>query len=96
MTRYTLWGMNAFMVEYLVQTPAQLAPVLAGARKSRKLTQKSAGTLVGLLPKTISGLESAPEKSSLASLFKLLSALELEMVLRPKSRRGGASQPGEW
>ena len=84
------------MVEYLVQTPAQLAPVLAGARKSKKLTQKSAGALVGLLPKTISGLESVPEKSSLASLFKLLSALEIEMVLRPKNLRGRATPPGEW
>jgi HTH-type transcriptional regulator/antitoxin HipB len=84
------------MVEYFIQTPAQLAPVLVGARKSKKLTQKSAGTLVSLLPKTISGLESAPEKSSLASLFKLLSALELEMVLRPKNQRGGSSQPEQW
>ena len=84
------------MIEYLVQTPAQLAPVLAGVRKSKKLTQKSAGALVGLLPKTISGVESVPEKSSLASLFKLLSALEIEMVLRPKNLRGRATQPGEW
>ncbi len=84
------------MAEYVVQTPAQLGPVLAGARRSRKLTQKSAGDLVGLLPKTISRLETSPEGSSLASLFRLLSALELEMVLRPKKPSGEKNLSAEW
>lgn len=41
---------------------------------------------VGLLPKTISALDSDPRRSSVASLFKLLSTLDLELVLKPKSK----------
>jgi HTH-type transcriptional regulator / antitoxin HipB len=71
----------------------QLAMVLNGFRKKRKLTQKQAAEKVGLLPKSISAMEHHPEKSSLESLFKLLSALGLELVIKPK--RTGQSD-GEW
>lgn len=66
------------------QTPKQLAAQLRGQRQGLRLTQKQAAALVGLLPKTISALESSAERCSVASLFKLLSALGLEMTLRPK------------
>ena len=66
-------------------TPEQLASVLRGQRRASKLTQKQAGVLVGLLPKTISALESDPERGSVGSLYKLLSALGLELVLQPKT-----------
>jgi len=42
-------------------TPKQLGQVLKGWRKSKRLTQREAADLVGLLPKTISKLELAPE-----------------------------------
>lgn len=67
------------------QTPEQLATVLRGQRRARKLTQREAAMLVGLLPKTISALESDPEKGSIGSLYKLLSALGLELTLQPKA-----------
>lgn len=66
-------------------TPEQLASVLRGQRRAIKLTQKQAAALVGLLPKTISALESDPERGSVGSLYKLLSALGLELVLQPKA-----------
>ncbi len=79
---------------YLVLTPRHLADALKSRRKEKRLTQKETALLVGLLPKTISGLEHSPEKSSVESLLKLLAAMELEMVLRPKIKRTGL--PGEW
>lgn len=78
-------------MDYPVRTPDQLAQVLRGRRKTQGLTQKAAGGAVGLLPKTVSALEMSPAKSSIASLFKLLSALGLELVLRPRSSRRDAS-----
>jgi len=52
---------------------------------------------VGLLPKTVSALESEPDASTLGSLFKLLSALEVELVIRPKPKgSGGIAAKGEW
>jgi HTH-type transcriptional regulator/antitoxin HipB len=71
-------------MQNLILTPFQLAYYLKSRRKSLNLTQKQAGELVGLLPKTISAMESHPERCSLESFFKLLSALEIEMLLQPK------------
>lgn len=73
-------------MEYLAPTPAQLAQILRGYRRSRQLTQAEMATMGGLMQKTVSNLEVAPQKTSVATLFKLLSALNLELVLREKSR----------
>lgn len=75
-------------------TPEQLAIVLRGQRRARKLTQKQAADLVGLLPKTISAMESEAERASVGTLYKLLSALDLELVLQPKS--DGVTSGSEW
>ena len=79
-------------------TPQQLAQALRGQRKTRKLTQKQTAVLVGLLPKTISNLETNPQSSTIESLFKLLSALELELVIRPKASTDKSSDHSslEW
>ena len=69
-----------------IHTPQQLAKSLKGQRKSRGMTQKDTALLVGLLPKTISGLETKPGPCKLDSFFKLLSALDLEMTLRDKAK----------
>jgi HTH-type transcriptional regulator / antitoxin HipB len=84
-------------MESSILTARQLGQALKGWRKSRNLTQAEAAGRVGLLPKTISALESDPEPSSLGSLFKLLSALDLELVIRPKPKTpNGAASKGEW
>lgn len=72
------------MIKQVIRTPMQLAMVLNGQRKELKLSQKEAAEKVGLLPKTISVLENDPERSKIESLFKLLSSLDIEMVLQPK------------
>ena len=87
---YTLKGM---LMNYTAHTPRQLGQVLKGHRKSQKLTQKEAARTVGLLPKTVSKLELATETATIESLFKLLSALQLELVVRSKSQ---ASPTREW
>ena len=78
------------------QTPEQLASVLRGQRRASRLTQKQAAALVGLLPKTISALESDPERGSVGSLYKLLSALGLELVLQPKVSAKPSISQSEW
>lgn len=78
------------------QTPDQLAALLRGHRQTIGLTQKQAAVMVGLLPKTISALESHPERSSVGSLFRLLSSLGLEMVLQPKAGAPAAPSGPEW
>lgn len=84
-------------MEYPIQTARQLALALKGWRKARKWTQAEAAGRVGLLPKTVSALESNPEISSVATLLKLLSALELELTVRPKPGAAGKrTAAGEW
>lgn len=80
-------------MEYLALTPHQLAQVLRGYRRSRRMTQQEAANLGGLLQKTVSNLELAPQRTSVESLFKLLSALNVELVLRDKA--GKQRQPAE-
>ena len=80
-------------MNYTAFTPDQLGKVLRGQRKLQMLTQKVAAQAVGLLPKTVSRLELSTETATIESLFKLLSALQLELVVRSKSQE---STPGEW
>ncbi len=72
-------------------TPEQLAAILRGRRQSNGLTQRQAGAQVGLLQKTVSSLETDPSGSSIASLYRLLSALELDLVL--EHRPPGVREP---
>ncbi len=74
-------------MEYILQTPAQLGPVVQGVRRSRKLTQAAAGAKVGLRQNAVSGMETNPGPTSLAQIFKLLSALNLELVVRDRKER---------
>lgn len=84
------------MPDFPAATPAQLAAVLRGLRMQSGLTQKQAGSKVGLLPKTISALESDPGGSTIASLYKLLSALDVEFVLKPKSTPAPSHTGQNW
>lgn len=83
-------------MDYLARTPKQLGQILRGYRKQKRLSQKESGDRVGLLPKTISTLESEPERSSLESFFKLLSALDLELVLRERGTGPKPTRKTEW
>jgi len=79
-------------MENTIHTPRQLGQILKGQRSTRHLTQAEVATRVGLLPKTVSKLERDPDTATLESLFKLLSSLQLELVVRPKP----SSSASEW
>lgn len=92
MCRHTVQGV---CMGDTVRTLQQLSQVLRAHRKQKGLTQKAAGEGVGLLPKTISALEQHANGSSLDSLFRLLSALNLELVVQERSVTRQANGP-EW
>jgi len=81
------------MNDYPIKTAQQLGAVLQGYRKTHQLTQAQVGARVGLPQKVISKLEINPANTSLARVFKLLAALDLELVVRP---RGKNTPPSEW
>jgi HTH-type transcriptional regulator/antitoxin HipB len=79
-----------------VFTLKQLAAVLKARRKALKLTQKDIAALVGLLPKTVSALETDPGRCSVESLRLLLVALKLELTLSPKDESSSMVHRAEW
>lgn len=83
-------------MDFPIRTAQHLAQALKAQRAGRKLTQQQTAKRVGLLPKTISALESCPRRSSIESLLKLLAALDLELVLREKSAKPKAAHKSEW
>ena len=86
-------------MDYAVRTPAQLGQVVKGVRRQRGLTQSAAGRRVGMLQGAVSLVEADPGKVSVAKLFRLLSALDLDLVVREKGTvagpRGRRKRP-EW
>jgi HTH-type transcriptional regulator/antitoxin HipB len=81
------------MKDYVIRTPRQLGPVLQGYRKARASTQAQVGQAIGLPQGEISKLEVDPSRASLSRVFRLLAALDLELVIRP---RGQSAPPSEW
>lgn len=78
---------------FLALTPSQLAQVVRGYRRARGLTQHQAAARGGLLQKTVSALETAPDRAAIESLLKLLAALDVELVLRDKL--AGSAKPAK-
>lgn len=72
-------------MDYVARTPEQLGQILKSCRLERKLTQQAAGTKVGMKQSTVSVIESDAGHSSVETLYKLLSALQLELVLRDRN-----------
>ena len=68
-------------MEYLLQTPAQLARHLPSLRNARHLTQAQLGILVGLDQTRIAKIEADPRRVSVGQLFKILSALGVQVLL---------------
>jgi HTH-type transcriptional regulator/antitoxin HipB len=81
------------MTDHAIKTPQQLGSVLQGFRRERGLSQQRVGAKVGLAQNAVSQIEAAPERVSLIRIFKLLSALDLELVVRP---RGTSPRRSEW
>ncbi len=83
------------MKNYPIKTPQQLGVVLQGYRKARMLTQTQVGARVGLPQKEISKLELDPSNTALARVFKLLAALDLEIVVRERQTSSASSASSE-
>ena len=73
-------------MDVVARTPAQLGAALKSARIRRGLSQTDAASSVGLKQKTVSSLENIGAKTSVETLYKMLSALDLELVVRDKDR----------
>ena len=71
--------------EILATSAEQLGQVLKGVRKDLGLTQEQTGQKIGIHQKEISKMENGMSRTNVERLFRLLSALELELVVRPRN-----------
>ena len=81
----------------IITTPAALAQVAKNARKAKGMTQQDVADLVGVKQKTVSAFENHPEGTRIDTLFRLLSALELECLLEPRDKTSlGDTRASAW
>jgi len=71
-------------VDPAITTIRALGRALRDRRRSRRLTQRQIAEASGIAQPTISNVERGETGVSLQTLLRLLSALDLELVLRPR------------
>lgn len=72
-------------MEIIARSAQQLGAALRRHRSHRRLTQADVARSAGLGQPTVSEVESGSPHSRLKTLEALLAALELELVVRPRS-----------
>lgn len=67
-----------------VTSATMLANALRDRRKQRGQSQQEAADSIGVKQTTVSSFETGPEHTKLSTLFKLLTALQLELHVVPR------------
>lgn len=70
----------------VVRTTRQLGATLRRYRRQKKLTQLTLGNLMHARQATVSKLESGGRSMQLGILIDALAALDLELVVRPRTK----------
>ena len=71
-------------MDQLVYSPKSLGSALKRQRKAKKLSQQAAGDAFKLNQTTVSSIEQGAPGTRLDTVFRMLAALELEMIIKPK------------
>ena len=71
-------------MKQIVNSPQGLGLFIRRVRKHRKLTQSEAGVGFKLDQTTVSSIEQGANGTRLETLFRLLAALDLELVVQEK------------
>jgi HTH-type transcriptional regulator/antitoxin HipB len=82
------------MSDHVITSLQILGQALKSARQKKGLTQAELGALVGLKQKTISSAENGSPGIRLETLFRLLSGLDLNVILRTRIK--ALKNHGEW
>lgn len=70
----------------IARTPKQIGEIVRRCRHALKQTQVQMGKQVRLRQATISKLETGEPGTRLSTLFDVLTALDLELVIRPRTK----------
>jgi HTH-type transcriptional regulator/antitoxin HipB len=83
-------------MEQLANSPEILGSIIRHYRKSKKLSQSDLGELYLIQQKTISDLESGTGGTKIETLYRVLGALGLELVIRSKTDTVQDTNKDEW
>lgn len=78
------------MTDQIARNEKQLGAILRRARKQASLTQGALGDYIHLRQGTVSRLEAGEPAVQLRTLMAALSALDLELVVRPRTKVSAA------
>lgn len=84
------------MTARFVPSPKALAIYMRDRRKAAQLSQGTVSDRVGIRQETVSAFENKPESTKLDTLFKLLSALNLELQIVEKGAAPSSTWDEEW
>jgi HTH-type transcriptional regulator / antitoxin HipB len=73
-------------MDQITRIPKQLGAVLQRCRKVAGLSQETLVKRIHLRQATISALENSVTDARLGTLFDMLAALDLELVVRPRTK----------
>jgi len=79
-----------------ILSPEGLGAALRSERKKRKLSQTTVGKAVGVDQPTVSKVEKGNPGTELGTLFRLLAALELELVIQPRQKPAKDTKGDIW
>lgn len=69
-----------------IYSPDSLGLALRTERKNKNLSQQEVGDLIDIEQHTISKVENGNSGTSLNTLFRILAALDLEIVIQPRQK----------
>lgn len=81
-------------MDQIASTPKQLGTILRRRRKDIGLSQEVLASRIHLRQATVSALENSATDARLDTLFDALAALDLELVVRPRTK-GSAREIGD-
>lgn len=79
-----------------IMSPEVLGVALRSERKKRKLSQTDVGKSVGIDQPTISRVEKGNPGTELGTLFRLLAALDLELIIQPRQNTASDIKGDAW
>jgi HTH-type transcriptional regulator/antitoxin HipB len=74
------------MTDQIARTPKQVGDALRRRRRSLGMFQKDIAGKTGLRTATISRVEAGEPGTELRTLFDVLTALDMEVVIRPRTK----------
>lgn len=78
-------------MHYTINTADQLKSILTGFRKAQDLTQKAMAEKLGISQQTYQSLEANPQRVTVDRLLRVLSLLEVKLILADHTPQNSAS-----